>query len=310
MKNVEFRKDAVKNHIDKLFSIPYIDTGLIKGKKFKVALDCVNGAGCVMFPEMLNELNCEISGLNLEPNGEFLRNPEPTAENLSEFSDFIKAGDFDIGFACDPDADRLSIVNEKGIPLGEEYSLITAVDFMLSKKRGNVVINESTSMGIDAVAEKFDCSVFRAKVGEINVSKKMIETGSVIGGEGNGGVILPEVHFGRDAFTGAVMVLQLLAEEGIPFSKYQENLPQFFMIKEKLNMQIDSYDDLYKAVKDKFENVEYSFTDGVRIIGNNWWVHIRKSNTEPIVRIIAESVSIKKTRDISEKSIKILKDNF
>ncbi|MFC1726475.1 phosphoglucosamine mutase [candidate division KSB1 bacterium] len=307
---VEFRNDAVKNHINKLLDIPFINTGLIKKKKFKVALDCVNGAGCVMFPELMSELNCEYSGINLEPNGEFLRNPEPTAENLEKFSEFIKTGNFDIGFACDPDADRLSIVNEKGIPLGEEYSLITAVDFLLSKKKGNVVINESTSMGIDVVAKKYDCDVLRTKVGEINVTKKMIETGSPIGGEGNGGVILPEVHYGRDAFTGAVLVLQLMVEKGIPFSEYQKSLPKFFMLKEKLNMQIDSYGDLYHAVKDKIKDVEYSFTDGVRITGKNWWVHIRKSNTEPVVRIITESDSKNTIKEISEKFINILKDKF
>ena len=310
LKNVEDLNDAVDKHIQRILNLSYIDIDLIKKRKFKVAVDCVNGAGGVMFPKLLEKFDCQVDGINIEPDGDFKRNPEPTKNNLMEFSAFIKNNNFDIGFACDPDADRLSIVDENGIALGEEFTLIAAVDYLLSKNKGTVVINESTSMGVDFIASKYGCDVVRTKVGEINVSKKMIELNSPVGGEGNGGVILPDVHTGRDSFTGAVLILQMLAEKNISVSRYFDTLPEFFMTKEKLNVKIDSYENISSVLKEHSDEVKYSYTDGIRIKDKDWWVHIRRSNTEPIVRIIAESDSKEKTERIINKFKSIILENF
>lgn len=310
LKNVKVINNAVDKHIEKILNLTYIDKELIKNRKFSAAIDCVNGTGGVLFPKLLEKLNCRIDGINIEPDGDFKRNPEPTKNNLDVFSGFIKNKNFDIGFACDPDADRLSVVDENGTALGEEFTLIAAVDYLLSKKKGTVVINESTSMGVEYVASKYGCNVIRTKVGEINVSKKMIELESPIGGEGNGGVILPDVHVGRDSFTGAVLMLQLLAEKNITLSEYFKTLPEYFMIKEKLNVKIDSYEVLSSILKKNDNMKEYSFTDGIRIKDEDWWVHIRRSNTEPIVRIIAESESEEKTKQVVDKYKSIIMENF
>jgi len=310
IKKVTRKDDAVLNHINKILSLPYIDENVIKKRRFRVALDCVNGAGGVMFPTLLEKLGCEVTGIYIEPNGNFRRNPEPTGENLNQLSEFIKNSQCDIGIACDPDADRLSLIDENGIPLGEEYSLISAVDFVLSKKRGTVVVNESTTKGIDFIAAKYNCDVERTKVGEINVTKRMIELNSSIGGEGNGGIIIPEVHYCRDAFTGAVLILQMLAEKGISLSKYKEGLPEYYMIKKKFDLKIDSYEDLLSILKKNVEKVKFSQIDGVKITAPDYWVHIRKSNTEPVVRIISESESEEKSVEVVEKFTDIILNSF
>ncbi|MGH7492501.1 MAG: phosphoglucosamine mutase [bacterium] len=281
---------AIDDHLRAVINLPFLDVEKIRRKKFKIVADCVHGAGGVIIPKLLEQLGCVATYLNLEPHGRFPRNPEPLPENLGLLCETVKAQDADLGLAVDPDADRMALVSERGIPLGEEYTLALAVDFMLNVKKGKVATNVSTSLAIDDIAAKYGCTVERTKVGEINVAKRMRETGAVIGGEGNGGVILPEVHLGRDAMAGSALVLQHLANFGGPLSELHASLPQYVMCRHKIELEDrGQVNKILPKILARYAGERIDTLDGVKILRDKSWVQVRASNTEPIMRIMAEA---------------------
>ncbi|MCJ7498450.1 MAG: phosphoglucosamine mutase [candidate division Zixibacteria bacterium] len=278
----------IEKHIQRILGLSYIDKNKIKKKRFKVVLDCNNGAGARIAPLLLRKLGCQVIELNCGLSGEFVHSPEPVPENLALLCKKVKKTKADLGFALDPDADRLAIVSEKGVPLGEEYTLALCVDFVLSKKLSDVAVNNSTSMVIEDIAKKYGIKVFRSKVGEIYVVSLLKKIKGVIGGEGNGGVILPENHYGRDAQVGMALVLQYLAESGKKISQLKQSLPQYFIQKDKIKLS-DNFEDKLKKYLTKFSKNNIDDLDGVKVLFENSWISIRKSNTEPIIRIMAEA---------------------
>ncbi len=285
----EYYDRAIDDHLQKIYDLPYIDVEAIRKRKFKVAVDCVNGAGGTIVPQLLQDLGCEMIGLNVEPTGIFAHTPEPVPQNLVDLAVAVKENQADLGIAVDPDVDRLAIIANDGNPLGEEYTLALAVKFVLSKKLGYVVVNLSTSRVIDDIAQYYNVLLFKTKVGEIHVAERMREVGAVIGGEGNGGVILPEVHLGRDAPVAIALILQFLTEFGGTISELKQTLPQYYIVKDKIPVKDIDADQVIEHFAEKFKNEQLELTDGLRIDRSDSWIHLRKSNTEPIVRVIVEA---------------------
>ncbi len=295
--------DANNVHIKKVFNA--VDTNLIKKKKFHVVLDSVNGAGSVITPELLKELNCKVTMINCTPDGIFPRGAEPLPQNLTQLSEAVKKSGADIGFAQDPDADRLAIVDENGKPLGEEYTVTLVTEHLLSKEKGRVVVNLSTTKAVEDIAAKYGVLFARAKVGEINVVEEMRKKGARIGGEGNGGVISPEIHLGRDSLAGIVYILEMMAAKNMKISQIMADMPGYYMKKGKVTLKKDApIKDIMNRVSENFKGEKISRIDGLRIDFKkseefkNGWVHLRSSNTEPVFRIIAESDSQDKTERI------------
>lgn len=280
---------AIEDHIKAILKIPYLNLAAVRRQDFTIAIDCVNGAGSLIFPEMLNELGCTVVKINCEPSGIFPRGAEPLPENLTELSSLVVESDADLGIAVDPDSDRLAILDEKGQPLGEEYSLVIAADFILRHKKGPIVANVSTTRALDDIAARYGVELHRTKVGEVHVAKKMASLGAVIGGEGNGGVILPEVHLGRDAPVGAALALQYLTELGEPMSEAASNLPRYSIAKDKVELKGLDGKQVVNRIKDCIQGADIDLTDGVKFIYPRSWVQVRPSNTEPIIRIFAEA---------------------
>lgn len=290
----------IDRHIQKIISLPYINLEAVRSKRFKVVVDCVNAAGCVIVPKLLKQFECRIVPLNCELTGIFSHTPEPIPENLTQLASKVVEEKADLGIAVDPDVDRLVLINEKGEPFVEEYTIASAVNFVLKKeqelRRNNqhVVVNLSTTRAIDDIAKKFGATVTRTPVGEINVAAKMKEIGAVIGGEGSGGVILRAVHLGRDAMVGIGLFLQFLTEYGGKTSELKASLPQYTIVKDKVELHTLQPDTILKKLHEHYARKEKTnFDDGLKIDFASSWVHLRKSNTEPIIRIIAEA----KTRD-------------
>jgi len=294
---------AVEDHIKAILDLPFIHVEEIRKRQFKVVLDCVCGAGANLVPALLHELGCQTIPMNCEPTGLFPGNPEPLPENLADLCARVKQEHADLGVAVDPDSDRLALVSEKGEPLGEEKTLAIAVKHVLSKKRGHIVINASTSLITEEIAHAHGAKVFRTKVGEIHVAKKMREIGAVIGGEGNGGVILPEVHLGRDAPVGIALVLQQLVEFGGPLSALSDSLPHYVITKSKLELKKLEPKAALDKIRDLYKNETLDFTDGIKIVRPNSWVHIRPSNTEPIIRVIAEAPTAQESERLCSEII-------
>ena len=294
----EFDEDATKRHVDKVLSAPFVNVGKIQVCGFKVAIDNVNGAGGAICKLLLKKLGCSVVELNTQPTGFFAHPPEPLAKNLGQLKDLVKKSGADIGFATDPDVDRLSIVNQRGVAIGEERTLPICMDFVLSQKRGDVVCNLSSSMVNDWVAKKHGVKLHKTAVGEINVSCKMLKILSPIGGEGNGGVILPCVNTTRDAASGIALVLGAMAESKQKISDIDEAMPSFFFAKDKIKTQSEKMKIVMKKVpklvgREGFlqGDIKIEETDGVKFIAQDSWVHIRKSGTEPIVRIFVEATT-------------------
>ena len=294
--------DAASRHIEAVLAIPYLTADAIRARRFTVALDCVRGAGATIMPALLERLGCEVVGLNMEPDGRFPREPEPIPANLREFERFVTASGADIGFAVDPDVDRLALVSDEGRAVGEDYTLALAARLVLRYRSGPIVTNLSTSMLIDDVAREAGVAAVRAPVGEVNVAVRMRELNAPIGGEGNGGVILPEVHLGRDAPIGAALLLQLLVEEGRPLSAIVAGLPRYVIVKEKLDRPNASLDTVYAALRSAFPDATVDTQDGLRLSWPDRWVHIRPSGTEPIVRVIAEAPNEDAARELVRRS--------
>jgi phosphomannomutase len=281
--------DAVARHIERILAIPFLDADAIRRRRFHVALDCVRGAGAVIMPALLDRLGCEVTAINMETDGRFPRPPEPVAENLGELEALVKAHHCDIGLAVDPDVDRLALVSDQGRAIGEDFTLALAARVVLQHRPGNLVTNLSTSRIMEDVAAQFGRDVIRAPVGEVNVAVRMREEGAPIGGEGNGGVILAEVHLGRDAPVGAALILHLLASEGKPLSEIVAGYPRYAIVKDKLDRPAVPLDGVYDALKKAFPDATPDTQDGLRLAWADRWVHVRPSGTEPIVRVIAEA---------------------
>lgn len=297
----EFRENPTEPHMKKLLS--YFDADLIGRRKLKVAIDCANGAGAVLAPDFLKALGCELTLLNCVPDGSFAHHPEPLPENIEELCRTVVTKKADVGFVQDADADRLAVVNDKGEPLGEEMTLALASKYILSRNPGPVVINLSTSRAIDDIAEEFHVPVTRTPIGEINVVEQILSQDEkpAVGGEGNGGVILPDIHPCRDSFTAMGLILEYLAKSGKTISELREGIPRYHMFKEKIEGTQEQAFRIIGQLKKKYSNKgEISLLDGLKITFKDYWIHIRPSNTEPIIRLIVES----KNRAIAEKMTK------
>jgi len=305
--DIEHDEKAGRGHISEVLSIEYIDKALIVDRKFKVALDCTNGAGSVLAPQMLRELGCEICSMDCEPTGVFNRNPEPTAANLAGLCSLVRQEKADIGFALDPDADRLAIVDEEGRPLGEDYTLVICADLVLGEVGGPLVTNLSTSTAVEEVARKHRADFYRTPIGEINVVARMKEVNSPIGGEGNGGVILPAVHYGRDSLVGMALVLQSLASYGGTLSSLMKRFTQYDMIKKKVLLETElDLGRLKAAMENEFAGGTFNLDDGIRVEIESGWLHVRKSGTEPVIRLISEASTGEEARRLVSRATRLL----
>ncbi len=288
-------------HVSKL-----VDVQLVRQKKMKVAVDCVNGAAFQAAPKLLSELGCETILLNCEPTGIFPHLPEPRPENLTSLCQKVKESGADIGLAFDPDGDRLALVSEKGEPLSEELTLALCVDSILSRRPGPVVINLSTSMVVEALAKKYGVPAYRTPVGEYHVAKKMLEVSAVIGGEGNGGVIYPTGHPGRDGLIGTALILEHICRTNKKISELAKELTSYFLVKDKTALPDYPKAEMEKRIKTAFPEATIDCQDGFRIAGEDWWCQVRSSNTEPIIRIFSESASEKEARNRIDLLQKVL----
>ena len=290
---ISSNRDAAREHIEKILALPFLDVEGIQKRKFRVALDCVRGAGGSFMPILLELLGCKLSTINMETDGMFPHSPEPVAENLGELQKLVQDSHSEIGMAVDPDVDRLALVSDEGIAIGEDYTLALAAKVVLRHRKGVVVTNLSTSRIVDDIAHEAGTRVIRAPVGEVNVATRMRAENAPIGGEGNGGVILSELHLGRDAPVGAALMLQLLLEEGEgkPLSRIVAAYPRYIIVKDKLDRPDAPLDTVYDALKRAFPDAEADMQDGLRLAWPDRWVHVRPSGTEPIVRVIAEALT-------------------
>ena len=290
---------ASNEHIENVQNLDCINLELIKSKKFKVVVDTVNGAAYKALPDLLEKLNCEVIKMHCSNTGDFPRGTEPIPAHLYDLSNTVKLNKADIGFATDPDADRLAIIDNQGKPIGEESTLLLALESYLKYYQDSqkIVTNLSTTMAVDIIAHKYNSTVDRSSVGEINVVEKMKEIDSIIGGEGNGGVILKESHLGRDSLVASVLVLNNLAQSNLSLNNIMKHIPHFVMIKDKTTIK-DDID--FNQIKTLFhdENITFIKDDGLKILWKDKWVHIRKSNTEPIIRIISEANNHTTAKDL------------
>ncbi len=282
--------DAVKRHIEGVLALPLLDVDRIRDQRFTVALDCVRGAGGTIMPKLLEQLGCRVIGMDLETDGRFSRAPEPIPDHLKGLAALVLSSGADVGMAVDPDVDRLALVDQDGRPIGEDYTLAFAVRAVLQRQQGPVVVNLSTSLLVDDAAKSFGVTVGRAPVGEANVARAMREANAVIGGEGNGGVILPALHLGRDAPVAAALVLALLASSGKKVSDLVAAAPRYVIVKAKVPRR-GNMDGTYIRLESRFADAQMDRQDGLRVAWADRWLHVRPSGTEPIVRIIAEAPS-------------------
>jgi phosphomannomutase len=289
---------AVSRHLERILALPYLDVAAIRARHFHVALDCVRGAGATIMPALLDRLGCRVTAINLETDGRFPRPPEPIAEHLGALESLVRETRAEIGLAVDPDVDRLALVDDTGHAIGEDYTLALAVAFVLGHQRGAVVTNLSTSRVVDDAAARSGGIVSRSPVGEVNVAIAMRTAGAVIGGEGNGGVILPALHLGRDAPAGAALVLGLMAESGLSLAALVDRQPRYSIVKEKLDRPPGALTAVYAALRQGFPDATVDTQDGIRLAWPDRWVHVRPSGTEPIVRVIAEAPTAAEARSL------------
>jgi phosphomannomutase len=306
---ISFHNAYIDLHIEEVLNLNLVEVDRIKNSKFKVVVDAVNSSGGISIPPLLEMLGVEVVKLYCEPTGEFPHNPEPLAKNLQDLSKLVKEEHADLGIAVDPDVDRLALVDEKGEMFGEEYTLVSVADYVLSRKKGATVSNLSSSRALKDVTEKHGCVYFTSAVGEVNVVAKMKEVDAVIGGEGNGGVIYPELHYGRDSLVGVALFLSLLAEREIKVSELRQTYTSYFMAKEKIELTPDlNVDKLLEAIAKTYQNENITTIDGVKIDFKENWVHLRKSNTEPIIRIYTEAKSQNEADNLAQRFISELRE--
>ncbi|MHC2992981.1 phosphoglucosamine mutase [Pontibacter sp. HJ8] len=285
--------EDLKKHIDAILALPLVDVEAIKAKDFSVAIDCVNSSGGIAVPMLLEALGVnKIEKLFCEPDGNFAHNPEPLPENLREISRVIEKGKFDLGIVVDPDVDRLALINEDGSMFGEEYTLVAVADYVLKNQVGNTVSNLSSTRALCDVTEKAGGSYYAAAVGEVNVVNMMKAQNAIIGGEGNGGIIYPELHYGRDALVGIALFLTHLAKADMSMTRLRASYPSYYISKNKIELTPDvNVDEVLRQMQERYAKQPINTIDGVKIEFGKEWVHLRKSNTEPIIRIYAESDS-------------------
>jgi phosphomannomutase len=299
----------VEKHIDEVLKLELVDVDAIKKAKFKVVVDAVNSTGGIFIPALLERLGVECVKLYCEPNGQFPHNPEPLKEHLTDISELVVKEKADLGIVVDPDVDRLALVSEDGSMFGEEYTLVACADYVLSRKGGNTVSNMSSSRALRDVTEKHGGSYQASAVGEVNVVQLMKDTNAIIGGEGNGGIIYPESHYGRDSLVGVALFLSHLATQSMTCKELRDSYPNYFMSKNKIELtpQIN-VDAILSAMTIKYQNEDVLTIDGVKINFDTEWVHLRKSNTEPIIRIYTESTSQSSADSLAERFIDEIKD--
>ena len=285
-----------------------VDIDAIRRAHFTVAIDTVNSVGGIILPKLLGQLGVtEVTGLNTEPTGDFSHNPEPLKENLSEIRNLLRKGRHDLGIVVDPDVDRLALVCEDGTMFGEENTLVCCADYVLQHTPGPTVSNLSSTRGLRDVTEKYGCNYTAAAVGEVNVVTKMKETGAVIGGEGNGGVIYPAAHSGRDALVGIALILTYLAKTGMKATELRDSLPQYYIAKNRIDL--DPTTDIFailKKVKELYKDEKVTDIDGVKIDFADKWVHLRKSNTEPIIRVYSEAHTMEEADALGKQIMDIV----
>lgn len=296
-----------QRHIDSVLNLKLVDREAIKNAHFKVLVDAVNSVGGIIMPQFLDALGVEYKILNVEPTGDFAHNPEPLAKNLGEIMGEMAKGGYDLGIVVDPDVDRLVFISENGEMFGEEYTLVSVADYVLSKTPGNTVSNLSSTRALRDVTERHGGKYTAAAVGEVNVTTQMKNVNAVIGGEGNGGVIYPESHYGRDALVGVALFLSHLAHKGCTASELKASYPEYFMAKNRIDLTPTAdIDAILAKVKEVYSNEEIIDIDGVKINFANSWVHLRKSNTEPIIRVYSEASTLKEAEELGEKLIAVV----
>ena len=298
--------EAIKRHIDLVLALPHIDVEGIRARKFRVALDCCHGAGGAIIPALLERLGCTVIAIGLETDGKFPRPPEPVADQLGDLGRLVKESGAHIGFATDPDVDRLALVDDTGRAIGEDWTLALAARVVLKRKKGAVVTNLSTSRILDDIAAEAGVSVTRAPVGEVNVALAMRASGAVIGGEGNGGVILPDLHLGRDAPVGVALLLQLLHDSGKSLSEIVGQYPSYAIVKDKLPLLPGPLSKVYEALTAAFTDASQDTQDGLRLSWTDSWLHVRPSGTEPIVRVIAEAPTLQQANALVARAREML----
>jgi phosphomannomutase len=299
--------EGLNKHVNDVMTLKYIDPEKIKKRKFKVLVDCVNGAGVYVIPGLLRKFGCEVIEMNCEKTGIFPRLPEPLPENLIDTMKAVKDSKADLGIVVDPDVDRLVLITNDGEPFGEENTITSCIKFILSKEKGNVVVNLSTTRAVEDVAREYNSTVYRSAVGEANVVKKMKEVSAIIGGEGSGGVIYPALHYGRDALVGIALTLQNLLEFGESISDLKKSLPSYFIAKKKIELKNINPDKIIETLKEKYKSEKINTDDGLRIDFTDHWIHFRKSNTEPIIRSIIEANNKTKAEELSQKYFEEIK---
>ena len=298
------RESYNERHIEQVLALPLVDVEAVRARKFKVVVDAVNSVGGIVMPELLRRLGCEVVELNCEPTGEFAHNPEPLPQNLTQIAQVIVREKADLGIVVDPDVDRLAFVNEDGTMFVEEYTLVAVADYVLSHKVGNTVSNLSSSRALRDVTERHGGHYYASAVGEVNVVAKMKEVGAVIGGEGNGGVIYPELHYGRDALVGTALFLTHLAKCGMTMTQLRATYPAYYASKNKIELTpaID-VDKVLREIKARYAGEKVNDIDGVKIDFAENWVHLRKSNTEPIIRVYTEAKSMEEADALAQRFI-------
>jgi len=295
-------------HIDSVISLSYVNEKSIRNSNFRVVVDGVNSTGGIVVPMLLERLGVDVIKIHCDPNGNFPHNPEPLKEHLTDLSKKVLETNADFGIAVDPDVDRLAFMDEKGILFGEEYTLVACADYVLNINKGNTVSNMSSTRALKDVTNKYGGSYTASAVGEVNVVESMKKNNAVIGGEGNGGIILPESHYGRDALVGIALFLSLLSEKKISVSELKKTYPLYFMSKKKINLNKDTnVDSILSIIKNNHNDDEINLIDGVKIDFIDSWVHLRKSNTEPIIRIYSEAKSQLEADKLAEEFIEKIK---
>jgi len=298
----------LQKHIDEVLKLKLVDAAKIRSKGFKVVVDGVNSTGGLFIPALLKELGVEVVELYCEPNGQFPHNPEPLEKHLGAIKQAVVEHQADFGIVVDPDVDRLAFVSEDGTMFGEEYTLVACADYVLSKTPGNTVSNLSSSRALSDIASKHHGSYTAASVGEVNVVHCMKDTNAIIGGEGNGGIIYPESHYGRDALVGTALFLMLLSEKNIKVSELRATYPAYFMRKDKIELDATiDVDGLLEAIEQRYQNERINTQDGVKIDFENHWIHLRKSNTEPIIRVYTEAPSVKEAEAVANAIMEEIK---
>ena len=306
---VVLREDFNDTHINQVLSLSAVDVPAVCARKFRVVVDAVNSVGGIVMPKLLRKLGCDVIELNCEPTGEFAHNPEPLPKHLTQISEVIVKEKADLGIVVDPDVDRLAFVNEDGSMFVEEYTLVAVADYILSLTPGNTVSNLSSSRALRDVTQKFGCEYHASAVGEVNVTTKMKEVGAVIGGEGNGGVIYPALHYGRDALVGTALFLTYLAKKGMTMTGLRATYPAYFASKNKIELTPEiNVDDILAKMKAKYAHEKVNDIDGVKIDFEDCWVHLRKSNTEPIIRVYTEAHSLSEADSLARAFISEIKE--